>query len=162
MKIVFNQKDTRGFIPAFSAAAGKAEKLLGQSAPLCVSLSLRGRAEMRALNKAARNIDKTTDVLSFPMLDLSDKKWTTDNGRWIINDNVLIASDYPYESEGGVIMLGDIVICPAVARAQNPDFDFEMRFLFVHGLLHLFGFDHMTEKDAAVMRNMEQKILSEK
>jgi probable rRNA maturation factor len=76
----------------------------------------------------------TTDVLSFPM-------------------------DGP---EGPVI--GDVVICPAVARRQarglGRTFQEEMALLLVHGILHLVGRDHATPEDEIAMRNEERRILS--
>jgi probable rRNA maturation factor len=48
-------------------------------------------------------------------------------------------------------LLGDVVICPEVAAAQNPDRDAELRLLLVHGILHLLGYDHREEEERRAM-----------
>ena len=48
-------------------------------------------------------------------------------------------------------LLGDVVICPAVAAAQNPDLEAELRLLLVHGILHLLGYDHDEEEERRAM-----------
>jgi probable rRNA maturation factor len=54
-------------------------------------------------------------------------------------------------------LLGDVVICPAVAREQNPDLDSELRLLLVHGILHLLGYDHEDEGDRREMWERQER-----
>ncbi len=86
-----------------------------------VALTLCNRDEIRALNREFRGKDSATDVLSFPMYEAGER--------------IL-----PHSS------LGDIVICLPVMRAQAAEYghsaERELCFLFVHGLLHLLGYDH--------------------
>jgi probable rRNA maturation factor len=54
-------------------------------------------------------------------------------------------------------LLGDVVICPAVASAQNADLDAELRLLVVHGTLHLLGYDHEEEEDRRDMWERQER-----
>ena len=106
--------------------------------------------QIRSLNAQTRNIDKVTDVLSFPMLtEIAD--FTQEN--------------YPleYDEFSGEVTVGSIVICNEVALAQANEYghsvERERCYLFTHGLLHLLGYDHIVDSDKVVMREMEEKIL---
>ena len=106
--------------------------------------------EIKSLNAETRNIDKVTDVLSFPMLtEITD--FTEQN--------------YPLEYDyfSGEVTVGSIVICNEVAISQANEYghsvERERCYLFTHGLLHLLGYDHIDESDKAKMREMEEKIL---
>ena len=94
--------------------------------------------EMRNLNKNFRGAYKATDVLAFPM----------NEGRF--------ASINPE-------LLGDIVISVPTARKQSEQHDHsierELTILLIHGLLHLFGYDHMTDKEEMLMKEMEMEYL---
>jgi probable rRNA maturation factor len=61
---------------------------------------------------------------------------------------------FPMDEEG---LLGDVVICPAVAASQNPDAEAEVRLLLVHGILHLLGYDHQEEQDRREMWRRQQE-----
>jgi probable rRNA maturation factor len=54
-------------------------------------------------------------------------------------------------------LLGDVVICPAVAASQNPDAGAEVRLLLVHGILHLLGYDHQKEEDRREMWRRQEE-----
>lgn len=102
-----------------------------------ISLLLTDDERIKDLNKEYREKDKATDVLSFPM------------------------SEDPFE-EGG--MLGDIVISLETAKSQASDADIEIdrevAFLFIHGLLHLMGFDHEESEEAEKeMFDLQEEIL---
>ena len=102
--------------------------------------------EIHMLNKKYRNVDRATDVLSFPLMDF-------ENGEASIEE----ATD--------VIMIGDIVISAQRAAEQaeqyNHSFERELAYLTVHGMLHLLGYDHIKEEDAVIMRKKEENILNE-
>ena len=112
-----------------------------------VSLCFVGETEIKKLNKEKRNIDKVTDVLSFPMTEIKAGE-KIENYR----DNFL-----------GNIYLGDIAICTKRAREQAKEFGHsytrELCFLALHGLLHIMGYDHMTKKDEKEMMDLSEKIL---
>lgn len=103
-----------------------------------VSITFVDREEIQRLNKEFRNIDRQTDVLSFPLDD----------------DMNLPGED---------IMLGDIVICMDVAKDQAREFGHSLRreimYLTCHSTLHLLGYDHMEEDDKRKMRAREKEIM---
>ena len=105
---------------------------------------------MRALNKRTRGVDNSTDVLSYPALD-EIHPFTYEN--------------YPFEYDdyNNGVMLGSIVICREVAEEQAAEYGHsvtrEMTYLFLHGLLHLLGYDHEKEEDKRIMRDTEEKVL---
>lgn len=105
-----------------------------------VSLTLCGDATIRALNRQWRSIDAPTDVLSFPLLD----------------DGV---SDHD-----GELLVGDIIISLEKAARQADDYGHslkrELLFLFVHGMLHLLGYDHHDEQERLDMRAEEETLLA--
>ncbi|MCI9031521.1 MAG: rRNA maturation RNase YbeY [Clostridia bacterium] len=124
------------------------------------NLDLKGRAsvellivdkdEIRKVNARERKIDSATDVLSFPLLDeiLSFEK-----------------ANYPfdYDEDTGCVSLGSILICDEVAKLQAAEYghseERERAYLFLHGLLHLLGYDHMDEETKNEMRAAEEEIL---
>jgi probable rRNA maturation factor len=55
---------------------------------------------------------------------------------------------FPQDGDG---LLGDVIVCPAVAAEQSPDAEAEIRLLLVHGILHLLGYDHQREEDRMKM-----------
>lgn len=109
--------------------------------------------EMHALNKEKRNIDASTDVLSFPNL--------TEQFNKEIN-----AKNFPDDvnPENGKVMLGDIVINLNRAKEQAGSFGHsltrELGYLLVHGLLHLMGYDHIDELDANLMFAQTERVLA--
>lgn len=107
--------------------------------------------EMKRLNKKHRNIDKTTDVLSFPMIDFIDGKCSYD-----------LAGEI--NPEDSLLFLGDIIISKerleAQAKEYGHSFTRELGFLTIHSLLHLLGYDHIdTDSRKILMREKEQLIL---
>lgn len=114
-----------------------------------------GTDAIRKKNLEFRNISKVTDVLSFPMLEM--KKG--------LLCNPLTQADFFPENQMRRVELGDILICPAKADLQAERFghslDREIAFLFLHGLLHLLGFDHENTGDEEEMLSRQREILSE-
>ena len=123
--------------------------VLGQISYLKVELVFQNGEGMTALNKSTRGVDSITDVLSYPSLDG-------------IKGRVLVPDDCLTELEGKYIFLGSIVLCEEKIRAQAKEYghseEEEREFLIVHGLLHLFGYDHMNEQDEKEMREKEKEI----
>lgn len=109
------------------------------------------KEEMRQLNLAERNIDKSTDVLSFPAIDNLD-----------INNFSALDVSY-YNPENDALILGEIYICEEIALEQAKEYkhsiEREIAFLSVHGCLHLMGYDHITNEDERVMFNLQDKLL---
>lgn len=112
-----------------------------------VSVSIVDNRYIRKINKKYRHIDRPTDVISFAFLD-SENNY----------DKVLFSP--------GPVVLGDIYISLEKAKEQAEEYGHslhrELSFLFVHGLLHLLGYDHMNEEDEKEMFQLQEEILSEK
>ncbi len=107
--------------------------------------------EIRRLNREMRNIDKVTDVLSFPALDG-------------IKGKAIKKKDHPFEmDENGELMLGSIVVCCQRAKEQAEEYGHsynrELHYLLVHGVMHCLGYDHIDEEERAEMREKEEFIL---
>lgn len=103
--------------------------------------------EIKRLNKEHRDIDKVTDVLSFPMLEIKP------------GDNLENFKDDLFKE----IFLGDIAICTNRAKQQAKEyghsFKREVCFLALHGLLHLLGYDHIKKQDETKMMSLAETIL---
>ena len=109
-----------------------------------VSVSFVSNAEIRSLNKAYRNKDSVTDVLSFPL--------TSDDGTREV------------DTETGNVLLGDVVISIETAVKQaniyGHSLSREIGFLTVHSMLHLLGYDHeKSPLDERIMREKEESVL---
>jgi probable rRNA maturation factor len=123
------EDDLIGKLQQLLAIAGVAEEVTSGE----VALTFVDDEEIQALNKAYRDKDKPTDVLSFPQWEDNDEEMT------IVYDE----DDAPEEDAE---MIGDIVISLQTAKRQAEEFghslEREVCFLFVHGFLHLLGYDH--------------------
>lgn len=109
--------------------------------------------DMQELNKRTRNVDDTTDVLSFPALsNIFNKKLRRKDFKLDVNP------------ENHKLYLGDIVINLDRVISQAQEYghsrEREVCYLFVHGILHLLEYDHMNDLDKSIMRAQEEKILS--
>jgi len=108
-------------------------------------LSWVGLESIQALNAQYRDLDKPTNVLSFPA------------------DMPVLHSDVTDELP--TVILGDVVICPAVlvteAKQQAKPIENHWAHMVIHSILHLIGHDHEDEKSAKAMESLEIQILSE-
>ena len=109
-----------------------------------ISLSLVNDEEIHEINKQFRNIDRPTDVLSFPQLTFEEGEEADVN-------------------ENGEIVLGDIIISVDKAKEQAEEFGHsmkrEMAFLAVHSMLHLMRYDHMEKDEEEEMFRRQKEIL---
>ena len=116
---------------------------------LYTGVHLTGNEQIREVNWQFRNIDKPTDVLSFPLL-------TAKNGK-------IDYSDYDKDKQSGSILAGDIIISVDKAIKQAEDyghsFEREIAFLTCHGMLHLLGYDHEEKDDERLMITRQKEIL---
>lgn len=121
-----------------------------------ISLLFVDNDEIRAINKDTRNIDKETDVLSFPMLDYPKDK--------IFKDVYVNHIFDPIFLDGEELVLGDMVLSLEKVEEQSIEYGHSFRreaaYLVVHSILHLLGYDHMEEDDKKKMRKREEEILS--
>ena len=104
-----------------------------------LTILLTGNSKMRYLNKKFRNKNKTTDVLSFPNLGIVDLKKRTNTKTY----------------------LGDIALSYEIInrRSKTSNFDLEFDKVWIHGYLHLLGYDHKKIEDYKVMKKIEEKII---
>ena len=113
---------------------------------LIITITLTTPENIKEINKKYRNIDKETDVLSFPMFEKDELENK-------IRNNLFTHED----------MLGDIVISIEQVKKQaieyGHSFERELSYMIVHGFYHLMGYDHMTEEEKKEMRSKEDKVL---
>lgn len=131
--------------------------------PLILELRIVSEEEIRELNRRERNIDKVTDVLSFPVMDLV-------RGEKILSEQHGECVETVERMRGGVpalenrMYLGSVVVCKDRAIEQAEEYghsvEREICYLIVHGALHCLGYDHETEEDKREMRDREEKIMA--
>ena len=119
-----------------------------------VNLTLTNNEGIHMINKEYRQIDRPTDVLSFPLLSYDkpgDFSFLEDENE----DN--------FKPDTGEVMLGDIIISVEKVFEQANEYGHsprrEFAFLITHSMLHLFGYDHMEPDEAAVMEAKQRAIL---
>lgn len=120
-----------------------------------VNVLLVTREEIHRINLEQRQIDAPTDVLSFPLIaypaagDFSKVEEDSDN----------------FNPDTGEALLGDIILCVDKIKEQAAEYGHSERreyaFLILHSMLHLFGYDHMTEQEAAIMEQKQRNILDD-
>lgn len=129
------------FEKEFNEILNGACKLLNKDKSFALSCVFVCDKKIKEINRDYRKIDRVTDVISFALLD---------------DDTFLLPEDEDVE-------LGDIFIsvdtCKRQALEYEHSFKRELCFLFTHGVLHLFGYDHMNEEDEKVMINLQKEIL---
>lgn len=118
-----------------------------------VNLLLTDDEEIRVMNREYRQIDRATDVLSFPMLEYE-----------IPGDLSCIEERADaFNPETGELMLGDIVISKDRVISQAEEYGHSVRreyaFLIAHSMLHLLGYDHMEEDERKIMEDRQRGIM---
>lgn len=120
-----------------------------------INLLLTDNEEIRRINREYRQIDRATDVLSFPMLEYEEP-----------SDFSAAESDVTgcFNPETGELVLGDIIISMEKvveqARKYGHSEEREYAFLITHSMLHLFGYDHEVPQEAKVMEDKQNVILN--
>lgn len=147
---------TEEFIKRLSNVCDFVLKEEGVDCQYQISLLFVDNEEIREINNETRNIDRATDVLSFPMLDFENKK--------VFNEMYL---NYDFDEtfkDGEELVLGDMVLSLERALEQSEEYghsyEREVSYLVVHSILHLLGYDHMEEDDKKRMRTREEEILN--
>lgn len=119
------------------------EESLDPSENYSICVSFVDMDEIHRLNLEFRNVDRPTDVLSFPGYSPEELDESLDNG--------------------GEIALGDVVICEQKAHEQADEFghpyERELIYLFVHSIFHLLGYDHEQDDEKEEMRAKEEKVM---
>lgn len=138
-------------IKGLKKIANAVYKTLCQTDNLKAELVFVDATEIQRLNRETRNVDKVTDVLSYPTLDN-------------VCGKVLKEQDYPTEIDGKYIFIGSIVLNEERVKEQAKELghseEIERQYLIVHGLMHLMGYDHIQEDDKVIMRAKEKQALA--
>lgn len=119
-----------------------------ENSKLCLTITLTTPENIQKINKEYRNIDRATDVLSFPMFEKSEL------------DEMIEKQEFEHED-----ILGDLVISIEKVKEQAKEyghsFERELSYMVVHGFYHVMGYDHIKEEDKAKMRPKEEKVLND-
>lgn len=133
---IANEQELSVDEPSLSGLARHVLDKEGLDESVELSILLIGADHIRRLNARFAGNDYATDVLSFPMMD---------------------------DEEANESMLGDVVLCPEIARANaeklDHSLDRELNVLLVHGILHLLGYDHQGKMDQSEMERRLNEIL---
>lgn len=120
-----------------------------------VAVTLVDNVRIHEMNLTYREVDSPTDVLSFPMVDYENA------------GDFTLCEMHPeryFDAESGELLLGDIVISVEMVYAQAKSYGHtpkrELAFLVAHSMLHLFGYDHVEEKERRDMERMQEEILT--
>ena len=146
------EKDTGTWETLLSRVIPAALEAEGVTVPCEVDVLLTDDEGIRQINLEQREMDRPTDVLSFPMFEFNPGEPPID--------------DTDADPETGLLPLGDMVISLERARAQGEEYghgtEREVAYLAVHSVLHLLGYDHMDDgPEKARMRAREEAILAE-
>lgn len=147
---------TDEFVNKITEVCNLALKEENMDIPYQISLLFVDNSEIKEINNETRNIDRETDVLSFPMLDFEEGKVYKD-----------IYVDFEFDEtfkDGEELILGDMVLSLEKALEQSQEYghsyEREVSYLVVHSILHLLGYDHMVDEDKVKMRAREEEILN--
>ena len=130
--------------------AGAVYTSLGQTDKLKAEVIFSSAEEIQKLNSDTRGVNAVTDVLSYPTLDG-------------ICGKLLRREDHLTELDGNYLFIGSIVLCEERIKEQAKELghstEREITYLIVHGLMHLFGYDHIKRNDKKQMREREKAAL---
>jgi len=152
VNLVFERNPLQKFVigAVIRTCISETLKAEGISVPCEINVLVTNNAGIQVINKTSRNIDKPTDVLSFPMFNLKAGSPPEDWGAYI-------------DPGTGLCPLGDMCISLEQAVAQAKEFGHSTRrevgYLTIHSMLHLLGYDHMDEgEQKRQMRGREEAI----
>lgn len=123
---------------------------------VCLNLLITNNEGIRTYNKDYRQIDKETDVLSFPNVEYEKA------GDFSMAEKMQADC---FDPDSGELLLGDIIISVQKVEEQAKEYGHselrEFAFLTAHSMFHLCGYDHMTDKEAAVMEQKQENVLTQ-
>ena len=138
-------KDYENIVQKVVKQCFKEENL--ENTKLYISIILTTPEHIHEINKQYRNVDKETDVLSFPMFEKEEL------------DEIIKNQNFEHED-----VLGDIIISIDKVKGQAKEyghsFEREFSYMIVHGFYHLMGYDHIKDEDKIVMRPKEENVLN--
>jgi len=146
------KESDRLFIPLIKRCVWATLQVEGVFIPCEINVLITNNRQIRKINKEFRGIDKSTDVLSFPMQAL--------------NPGVFRQDPSMIDPETGLLPLGEIVLSAERVNKQAQKFmqtrERETAYLTIHSVLHLLGYDHFGEEDdTKKMREREKRVLKE-
>lgn len=116
---------------------------------VCISISSASKEEINKLNLEYRNIDRPTDVLSFPIFE---------------REEIEEFKNIPEDKKLKEVELGDIVLCMDIIYSQSVEYGTgiirEVLYMITHGVCHLLGYDHIEADEKVEMRKLEEEILN--
>ena len=149
MKLIFNEEAEQALIVKWenmlcdAAAACLESESLSADGNIEISVSFVDDEAIHELNREYRNVDRVTDVLSFPMFEKGE-----------------VAEAL---CEYGLLELGDVVInaeqCKRQAEEYGHSYERELVYLFVHSMFHLLGYDHEEDSQKTEMRAKEESVM---
>ena len=110
------------------------------------------KKEIKSLNNDFRQIDKVTDVLSFPSFEI------------LVGDVIDVEADEikVFKQDNGFVHFGDMALCLKQTKRQAKEFgvsvEFEIKKLVIHSMLHLMGYDHIKDSDYEIMKKEEERL----
>lgn len=155
-----NKIDVRGIVwCSYKKLAKKVAlqvlEIMGQPDHLEVAIEFVGEDEIQRLNREIRNVDKVTDVLSFPATELKAGEILDKSSEEVL----FLMTDDAY------VHFGDMALCFKQCKRQAKEYGVsvksEIKKLVIHSMLHLMGYDHIKDSDYEVM-NQKEKELDEK
>ena len=125
-----------------------------------VNVTIVDSESIHEINKEYRNIDSPTDVLSFPGVNyVTPSDYETPGDFSFLSDE----NEDDFNPDTGELLLGDIVLCVQKIKEQADKYGHsekrELAFLTAHSMMHLFGYDHMTPEESAVMEAKQNEVL---
>ena len=117
-----------------------------------VAIDFVSEKEIKRLNNEFREIDRVTDVLSFPSFQLSV-------GEVLDTDDEMVLM---FKQDNGFIHFGDMALCLKQTKRQAKEFgvsvESEIKKLVIHSMLHLMGYDHIEDSDYEIMKKEEERL----
>lgn len=166
-----NEQEDYAIDPALIARLEELLRLAGEQEGVKdgeVALSFVSDEDIHRLNREYRGIDRPTDVLSFAMREVGEDEisivYGNEDDYEVVEETADGEEEAPEDEDDGFVEpLGDIIISVERAIEQAEEYghsvERELGFLFVHGFLHLIGYDHGTEEEEKVMFGKQEHIL---
>ncbi len=144
--------ENKTYNPLIERSVQEALSYEGVQVPVELSVSIVDNDQIQMINLEQRQMDKPTDVLSFPMIEFE--------GYDTVSEAIMAE---PINPESGEVYLGDIVVSWDKVVEQSESYghnqERELSFLIVHSMLHLLGYDHMVPDEEQVMLEKQKAIM---
>lgn len=145
IKVLWEVEQEKNIDNLINTVVKKALEMQQVTADVELSIVITDNNSIRKINKEFRDKDMPTDVLSFPGYEPEEIEEVKKSEELMVIGDIIISKEKVVEQ----------------AKEYENTFEREFAYLLVHGILHLLGYDHMEESEKIVMRENEEKILSE-